>query len=187
MYLGLYTWQIHWLSLTAWSSILTVAQLTIFNCWVNLLLSTVTFPSRVSPKPPQAQGQSAEVAEVVKAATYAVGIRRCPLGSRSGSAPVKVCNIKLYNNVLNERQKAAATRVLAGQCRPMPYIIFGPPGWINICRTLLIWCCRQILSAVWWCVAQTRRLVCICECYSAWDTFILLCFYLFVSWFVLTI
>ncbi|XP_022239290.1 RNA helicase Mov10l1-like isoform X1 [Limulus polyphemus] len=32
------------------------------------------------------------------------------------------------NKTLNERQKAAVKRIVSGQCRPTPYIIFGPPG-----------------------------------------------------------
>ena len=34
----------------------------------------------------------------------------------------------LYNSSLNERQKAAVCRILSGQCRPCPYLLFGPPG-----------------------------------------------------------
>ncbi|XP_071133478.1 RNA helicase Mov10l1-like [Mytilus edulis] len=36
--------------------------------------------------------------------------------------------INYYNKSLNVRQRAAVTRILEGQCRPMPYILFGPPG-----------------------------------------------------------
>lgn len=34
----------------------------------------------------------------------------------------------LYNSNLNERQRAAVCRIASGQCRPTPYILFGPPG-----------------------------------------------------------
>ncbi|XP_028398184.1 RNA helicase Mov10l1-like isoform X2 [Dendronephthya gigantea] len=34
----------------------------------------------------------------------------------------------LFNSKLNERQRAAVSRILIGQCRPMPYVLFGPPG-----------------------------------------------------------
>jgi len=34
----------------------------------------------------------------------------------------------LYNTSLNERQRAAVCRIVSGQCRPTPYLLFGPPG-----------------------------------------------------------
>ena len=34
----------------------------------------------------------------------------------------------LYNPSLNERQIAAVSRIVSGQCRPTPYLLFGPPG-----------------------------------------------------------
>ena len=36
--------------------------------------------------------------------------------------------IEWVNQTLNERQKCAVTRILEGRSRPIPYIIFGPPG-----------------------------------------------------------
>ena len=32
------------------------------------------------------------------------------------------------NRTLNPRQRAAVTRILKAQCRPSPYVLFGPPG-----------------------------------------------------------
>ena len=34
----------------------------------------------------------------------------------------------MYNTSLNERQRAAVCRIVSGQCRPTPYLLFGPPG-----------------------------------------------------------
>ena len=34
----------------------------------------------------------------------------------------------LVNHLLNYRQRAAVVRILKAQCRPSPYVLFGPPG-----------------------------------------------------------
>jgi hypothetical protein len=36
--------------------------------------------------------------------------------------------VAFYNPNLNDRQKAAVIQILLAQGRPVPYVIFGPPG-----------------------------------------------------------
>ncbi|KAG8517982.1 RNA helicase Mov10l1, partial [Galemys pyrenaicus] len=35
---------------------------------------------------------------------------------------------EFFNPVLNENQQLAVRRILSGDCRPLPYVLFGPPG-----------------------------------------------------------
>ncbi|KAM4618202.1 RNA helicase Mov10l1 [Polymixia lowei] len=46
---------------------------------------------------------------------------------RLPSKPIP-CEGNLFNPDLNPSQREAVKRILAGECRPMPYVLFGPPG-----------------------------------------------------------
>lgn len=51
-----------------------------------------------------------------------------PTRTQSGSTNKLKPADFLYNPSLNERQWAAVCRIVSGQCRPTPYLLFGPPG-----------------------------------------------------------
>lgn len=52
-----------------------------------------------------------------------------PVSSRASVPfPCSIPDHCLINQSLNSRQRAAVSRILKAQCRPSPYVLFGPPG-----------------------------------------------------------
>ncbi|XP_074646700.1 RNA helicase Mov10l1-like [Tubulanus polymorphus] len=94
--------------------------------FVSQLGIDVLFPTRLVPKLPQVMGKSETFSEAVVKPLVAPssGSRRNSTSScRSTSS-----SHQFFNSNLNERQKSAVIRILGGQSRPTPYILFGPPG-----------------------------------------------------------
>lgn len=75
----------------------------------------VLFPTTLIPKLSRLLASKKSRANVV------------PLNSAKHTSDKKQ-TMTFYNRHLNDQQKAAVTRILQGQCRPLPYILFGPPG-----------------------------------------------------------
>ena len=89
---------------------------------------SVLFPESLIPKIAQMKAakhtSSSQSSGLVKV-TPVIGIRKCPLGVSTVDRQPKH---KFFNEKLNSRQRAAVMRILGGQSRPTPYILFGPPG-----------------------------------------------------------
>ena len=105
------------------------------------------FPGTPVPKPPLLRLKSPDpipcqpVLDPVQAVSVAdqtvdqqsvpVPDQSVPVPDQSVSVPdqsVSVQDHQFFNPVLNSRQKSAISRILGAQCRPAPYVLFGPPG-----------------------------------------------------------
>nr|KAF6496487.1 Mov10 like RISC complex RNA helicase 1 [Rousettus aegyptiacus] len=89
-------------------------------------------------RPPTSKNRRA-VKDQAKAATKArrAGTQDAPGTRAAGTSALDTGNKaqapgarekEFFNLVLNENQKLAVRRILSGDCRPLPYILFGPPG-----------------------------------------------------------
>ncbi|XP_006888176.1 PREDICTED: putative helicase Mov10l1 [Elephantulus edwardii] len=61
---------------------------------------------------------------------------------------------EFFNPMLNENQKLAVRRILSGDCRPLPYVLFGPPG---TGKTVTI---IEAVLQVYFALPDSRILVC---------------------------
>ncbi|XP_020501549.1 RNA helicase Mov10l1 [Labrus bergylta] len=95
----------------------------------------ILFPSRVTIQAPQWTGKWMEDKETPAVENGAVS--NLSLGMKSKSTQTKDGRLpsnpipskgQFFNPYLNPPQREAVKRILAGECRPTPYVLFGPPG-----------------------------------------------------------
>ncbi|XP_028286299.1 RNA helicase Mov10l1 [Parambassis ranga] len=104
----------------------------------------ILFPTTIRPQTPQWTGQwideqdqnkTMEAAEdpVVEngmTSSFSIDVKSKATQTKDGTLTSKPVPSEghFFNRDLNPPQREAVKRILAGQCRPIPYLLFGPPG-----------------------------------------------------------
>ena len=112
----------------------------LFPVHVHTHISKAMFPGTPVPKPPllRLKSPNSIPCQTVLDAVQTVSVADQTVDQQSVSVPdqsvpvpdqsVSVPDHQFFNPVLNSRQKSAISRILGAQCRPAPYVLFGPPG-----------------------------------------------------------
>ncbi|CAN9498960.1 unnamed protein product [Ophioblennius macclurei] len=103
----------------------------------------ILFPSRVILKKPQWTGKWADELDRTQAAgndeqvsfpengngsSVSVNMESKSTQTKDGKVASRAIQGHFFNSELDPAQREAVKRILEGECRPTPYVLFGPPG-----------------------------------------------------------